>query len=572
MADARRAFDRAVELDPTSASARFDLGSAAFESGDDVAAEAAYMAAVPLDARLAPLALLRAGTAAEKGGRHEAALAHFGASAEAARAAGQAHIVEEADAEHVAAARAQAQMRTRKLAEDVRAAKTALETGHFDEAADRYGAALADAEYAGRPASDRAELEFALGLAIWRAGDACEAVEPLEAAHRHAPREGDFAFLLGVATYDCTDFDDNRARAVLEQALGLGLPAENAQVAKQRLARLALGDETPFDLDVHASFGYDSNVPQSSAFTTAATPLTEQDLGAPFLSTDAALVLRRGLNRQTRIGAEYRFSQLAYLTSTADSYSLQEHDLGGAVRFVPRPWLSVEGGATGFLMLSGVRGYGPFQTGARLGVRATGTRGPWELELAGEHTFKRSLDSDYDALSGMRDDALVYGRWHGGHTLLALGYRLRVESIGTDRIPVSDLSFPAASSSLPATDVYIIPGSYVAHEVSFGERTWLVDRVRLGLQLRYERRNYEDASYILETSGATTYPRSRIDDRITIDATVLVPISRRLDVEVGYTLIVNRSNIDNSAAATGFDYDNKNYLKQVGEAGIAYHY
>src|SRR5262245_17606716 len=70
--EARLAFERSVELAPDSALAQFNLGSAAFETNRFDQAERAWLEAAQKSDKLQPLALLRAGMAAEEAGRLDA--------------------------------------------------------------------------------------------------------------------------------------------------------------------------------------------------------------------------------------------------------------------------------------------------------------------------------------------------------------------------------------------------------------------------------------------------------------------------------------------------------------------
>src|SRR5262249_50906288 len=95
-AEARLAFQRAVLLLPDSALARFDLGSAAFETGAFDEAEQAWLEAARLSDKLAPLATLRAGMAAEEAGHLDAAAKHYADAEVAAHLADATPLAEDA--------------------------------------------------------------------------------------------------------------------------------------------------------------------------------------------------------------------------------------------------------------------------------------------------------------------------------------------------------------------------------------------------------------------------------------------------------------------------------------------
>ncbi|HWE30087.1 MAG TPA: tetratricopeptide repeat protein, partial [Polyangia bacterium] len=89
-------FERAVTLAPSSVTARFNLGAAQYESGHFSAAEATWLAAAALDAKVAPLATLDAGLAALDAGDAPRAAKWFATAESLARAAAQTPVVERA--------------------------------------------------------------------------------------------------------------------------------------------------------------------------------------------------------------------------------------------------------------------------------------------------------------------------------------------------------------------------------------------------------------------------------------------------------------------------------------------
>ena len=54
--------------------------------------------------------------------------------------------------------------------------------------------------------------------------------------------------------------------------------------------------------------------------------------------------------------------------------------------------------------------------------------------------------------------------------------------------------------------------------------------------------------------------------------TVRHPIAYGFDVELGYSLVVNHSTIDNTRAATPLDYDDKSYVKHVVQLDFGFVY
>ncbi|MGZ3438643.1 MAG: tetratricopeptide repeat protein, partial [Polyangia bacterium] len=392
-------FSRAVALAPTSATLRFDLAAALYQAGRFVEAENRYLEAAERDEKIAPLSLYDAGLAALDGGRPDRAIVHLQAAEKAARAAGQTPVANEARQTLQSLAHRSRAGATPELLRLTHAGTEALAARRYAEAADHYRRALDLAVAEGASSDDRAELQYDLGDALYRANDLVAAARALAAAVELRPREAEFHYLLGLVHFDAGA--DRDAKLALERAMALGLAGAQARRAGAILrarAETRRGETSRFYLEVRSALGLDTNVPQSGIVVTAANGGGE-NTDAPFLESDLDFFWRPAGTARNGFSAEYRFAQLAYLSDALDLYSLQEHDLTLSGAWTPTARLTLELGGDGYLLFSGVETFAPFQTGASIGPRIT-VREPhgFETRLRAQHIFKRSLDATYDYL------------------------------------------------------------------------------------------------------------------------------------------------------------------------------
>ncbi len=558
-------FARAVALSPGSASLRFNLASALYQSGRFADAEARYVEAAERDAKVAPLALLDAGLAALDGGRPERAIAHLQAAERAASAVGQTPVADEAHKTLQTFTRRSEHAPAPELVRLAHAGTEALRAHRYGDAIASYRRALDVAVAEGASTADRAELEYDLGNALWRANDLVAAARALTVAVELAPREADFHYLLGLVHFDAGA--DRDAKLALERALALGLHADQARRAGDILRTLAetrRGETSRVFVELRVAGGVDTNVPQSGTLVTASHPSAETST-APFLEGDLDFLWRPAGTARDGFTIEYRFGQLAYLSNELDLYSLQEHDVALSGAWTPTPRLTLELGGDGYVLFSGVETFSPFQTGASIGPRIT-VREPhgFETRLRAQHIFKRSLDPTYDYLGGNRDEAGAAELWRDPQDRVSFGYLFAREDIGVQKVQLSLLDLPrAAAGSFDPNSVYFIPYSYFSHEVSLAAARNLPRDFYGTASLHYEHRDYDQSAHISAPNGTPSYYRPRRDDRFAVDVALRHPIAYGFDIELAYTLVVNRSTIDNTRASTPLDYDDKNYVKNV---------
>jgi tetratricopeptide (TPR) repeat protein len=567
-------FTRAAARAPSSATARFNLASALYEAGRADDAEPTYLQAASLDEKVAPLALLNAGISAAAA-HPERAVQHFTAAEQAARTRGQLPIAERA-ARDIAELQ---QLRINAAAPELRrlahAGKRALIAHRFDEAADDYRQALALAERSGTPGLDRAELQYGLGHALYRQNDLVKAARAFSAALAINSKDPDFHFMLGLVHFDAGA--DTDARESLERALALGLAGDSRVRARQVLTSLRQGhrsESARFYLELRAGAGYDSNVPQSGIILSATrapgtttTTATSTPTAAGYLSAAADIFWRPAGTPQNGLALDYKFGQIAYLSSALDPYSLQEHDLTTSAAWSPHPRVTLESGVDAYLLFEGVQTFAPFQWGLSLGPRLTiREKQGFETRARYQHVFKYSLDPYYNYLSGNHDEAGVQEVWRNPQTRVSVGYLFAHEAVGTQLVALGDLVLPIAlPGSYDPSSVYFIPYSYLGHEASLSVTRDLPIDLRATLTLRYEHRDYQGDAYIERPSGSVLpgSAAARIDDRFSADIAVRYLIGKYFALELDYSFILNASTIDNTRPATPLQYDDKSYLRHV---------
>jgi tetratricopeptide (TPR) repeat protein len=573
-AEAIAPFARAVALAPSSATLRFDLAAALYQSGRFVEAENRYLEAAARDDKIAPLSLYDAALAALDSGHPDRAVAHLQAAEKAARASGQKPVADQAHDTLQSLAQRSRAGAAPELLRLTHSGTEALKAHHYADAVAHYRHALDVAIAEGASAGDRAELQYDLGDALYRANDLVAAARALTSAVELRPGEGEFHYLLGLIHFDAGA--DRDAKIALDRALALGLSAAEVRRAQDILRALAetrRGETSRFYLEVRSAFGVDTNVPQSGVVVTAVNGAGD-NTQAPFLESDLDFFWRPAGTARNGFFAEYRFGQLAYLSNDLDLYSLQEHDVTLSGAWTPTARLTLELGGDGYLLFSGVQTFSPFQTGVSVGPRITvRERHGFETRLRAQHIFKFSLDRNYDYLSGDRDEAGAAEVWRDPKNRVSLGYLFAREMIGVQKIPLALLELPqAAPGSFDPNEIYFIPYSYYSHEVALTAARDLPRDFYGTATVRYENRDYDQSAHVATPSGTPFYYRHRRDDRVTVDVSLRHPIGHGFDLGLGYTLIVNRSTIDNTRATTALDYDDKNYLKHVVQLDFSFVY
>jgi Flp pilus assembly protein TadD len=505
--DARKSFRRATELAPDLATAWFNYGTACFESRHFKDAEAAFLRASFLDRSLRSLAMLNAGFSAAHDGRVEDAKLHL-AVARDAMPKDDAALLKKA----------------RDLEEAIQGSRDIVEQKRQQE--------------------KRAKLHDLI--------------------------------LSGRQALESGQHDLGRKR--LQEAMVVARSTAGGEELESQLADLLKVDEqgeedeeSDFTLELSLGGGWDSNVPQSGVVIVEPTVKDRQSPSSPLLALDARAGWRPWGTAKDGAALSYTLSQIAYGSSTVDSFSVQEHQLKVAAIYTPQPWLSLEALGEAFFVFAGVRTFAPFQMGASVGPAIIAREGGgFETTLKYVHTFKSALATGYEFLSGGRDEASIQQSWENDDLELSIAYLLRNEAVGVERIPVTS----AVTTDLFAPDaIYQIPYSFLGHEASITARVELPLDLSLAAALVFERRVYGSPSFIsVPSASLDTYFRSRIDHRYTAHISLERDLIGSFGIEASYTVIANLSTIDDTNRLTFLDYDDKNYTKQIVQLAIDYTY
>lgn len=344
--------------------------------------------------------------------------------------------------------------------------------------------AVREGEAAGLPASDQADLHYALGLALLRAGRPEEGAAALRRAAALSPSDGEIQLDLATALRRAEDPDGSEAAA--REALRLGLRGEDRQAAEEAL-REARSQRLHqrLTIDASVSLGFDSNVLQGvretigDRFTGGARSLTKSarraairaaiadDIinqynipTAPRQEQDLPLSLyldvagRVAGGPRASLWLEYHFAQTFMtlpLPATAedqqaakdsgvpydpyeahDVYTLQEHRATLRLRARPRPWLQLGARAEGFANFSGLRQFTPFQGGLTGAIEGTARESAMlQTRLSLTHQYRAAFDrsvtpvGDLSAIcqQSVTDSDTIFD---GNKTDLALSQELRL--------------------------------------------------------------------------------------------------------------------------------------------------
>lgn len=519
-AEALQAFDAAGRSPegPARPLLAYNRGSALYELGRYDEAERSFLDAAAGDAELAPLAILNAGYAARDAGDDARARRH------AARAAALPGGEKVAD-----------------MASDLRAD---LDGGGAPVAGGEGGAPIAD--------------------------------EPTPSgAVASAPKPGGAA-LLDQALDLLHKGDRPAARRGFEEALSLGLPAEDREVATDFVDALTPGLRSRgrgLELRAVAGSGYDSLVAQSGVARTEANNSKYAERGAGFGSATIDLALRFPIGGGGFGEVAFGFDQLAYLTDKFDDFSLQEHELSTTFegRIAQRLRASLR--LAGQVLFTGLGKFAAFERSATVApelaldesdAAATRIAGAY----SGKQTFK-AADSFYD---GTRTDLTLGQDLRVGRGLFSLGLRRRLENIGTQ---IDSEPPPGIAQRCPRC-TYVIPFAYKSNAADLQWQSRVGQKFRLGAYAGVEARKYDADSYLQIPPVLGREPewdhRRRKDTRLSGGLAAGVLFGSSFEATLRWDLIVNRSNIDNTKNETcappgnvchQLDYDNKNYKKNL---------
>ncbi|HVR60838.1 MAG TPA: tetratricopeptide repeat protein [Polyangia bacterium] len=537
----------------------FNKGSALFKAGQPEAAELAFLAAAA-DPKLAAVAVANAAWAALQGEQIERARELAARAAAQPRAAELASVLDDLRHDIDEEAERLADIRVRRVR---REARQALDQGKWLQAIAGYKVALREAQKLARPSAELGELNYALGVAQYRAGRFEDARRSFSAAAALVPSEGEFLMMAAVSAARLDEV--TAARHGFEEALRRDNSPETAELIRGYLEALSPGLATRGDgvsLGAAVVIGVDSNVGQSGVGLTETLTNTGS---SGFLEAALDLAWRFPIRGIGHAELAYNFDQTAFFDGDLDEFSLQQHTLEATGELRPLPWLRLALLGGGDLLFSGIADFSPFQIGGSLRPMLSLDEGPHartRLEL--EHSWKHSLSTAFAHLSGTRTD-LTIAEELGTHRLrLALGYRYRDEALPTpERIDVGTLpNLGNIGDCVIVSCTYVIPYGYTAHAVSIRGTVIMPPLGRLFGSASYERRDYSDDSYIESPFRLFDPHRTRRHDRRYGFAIALtLAAGTAYEATLRYDLLVSRSNIDNTVDP--LLYDDKNFTKHV---------
>jgi tetratricopeptide (TPR) repeat protein len=587
-------FRAELEAHPASSLLRFDLASAEFKLWRYTDAERDYLAA-SADLELRPLATLNAGLAAAAAGLHDTAAAYYRAvTTDEHAAVGAASPRTERVAQLLTEQTEERRGERRDTAWRItRLGRDRLKAGEVDAAVELLYGALDEAAAGSLPADDRAEMRYALAVALERASRHVEAVAELRLALAAKPDDADFHYLLGLALRALGRRQEaaTELQAALAAPSESGLPEEDVVRARAYLAELsappaAIDPPSPappprLAVDAALQIGYDTNYASGREVAFMKGVRNVSSAGAPELVLTVEPRLRLVGRPGNGLYLGGRVDALLYLSSDADPFSITEFDLYLEGSWSPAPWLTLSASAQPYLDLAGVLRGGLYQWGGELWGRATFWEGErFATRLRYRHLFMNALDPTYAYLGGNRDEAGIAELAWVGAWRLALGYFFRNDAVGMQSTPGAALLAPAADldlrcqanlgrpceagvdPSLLPDPIYTIPWSYRAHDVGLdadGDLGW---RLHLELGVHYQRREYLGRVAITPDPGHGYHP-TRGDDRWAFDFSLRRELGWGIHARLSLYVLVSASNVDNSDPAYPFDYDDKNFTRVV---------
>jgi hypothetical protein len=440
------------------------------------------------------------------------------------------------------------------------------------------------------PAADRAAIDYALGHALLDGGRIADAVAAFRRAATRAPHDPEYRYMLGLASFRAGD--NGTAEAEFRAALQGGLAPADAERARSFLATLAeqRRDERGYSVETQLSVGYDSNYFGGREIANQILTGVRADSPEIVVDVEARARLAGSFDNGLLIGD--RVSGLFYTASEADNFSLLENSLYLEGQWTPRDWLRLTAFVDGYLMTSGIRSFGLYQAGARFGARATFYEGlRWSTRLRFTHTFIDALQDgtgglpDYRYMSGNREELLIAQRVRLGGAYLSLGYALQYDAVGVENQPASALleglcvlpprvACPTgqtrdgnADSPLRTDAMYRIPYSFVGNGLVADASGQLPARLQLTVGARYDHRNYLD-DIAISPAPRSGYTRRRVDDRLSFDLALKRDVWRGVELRLSAYVLFSLSTVDNTRAATPYDFDDKNYIRWVGTVDL----
>ena len=350
------------------------------------------------------------------------------------------------------------------------------------------------------------DAEYRAGLAAFDAGKFAEARAHFRKSSALDPTDGRSRVMSGASALRLGAKDD--ARDDITRGLALRLGADDARAARAYLSELTARSDWRFALRLGAGVDTDP-------FQTGLDPVDFSRGGTTTGKASAVGTTDFSVDWRFFPGGDlsYAFDQLAYASSAAQDYSLQQHALGLSLESSIREGLRLGASAGGQLAFTGLSSFSGLQAAASLGAwGAIDESGRSTTRLDLQYTRKHGF-SGYEYLSGNRADAVLSQEWRLDPVTFGGGYQFRLEDIGEQ-----------ASQQ---------PYAYLANILWASARARLSDRLDLDLSAGYESRDYAQAQ---------PGPPERHDDRWFGGAAASLWLTKKLALSMRYDLVLNRSN------------------------------
>lgn len=516
-----------------------------------------------------------------------------------------------------------------------REARRDQKSGRLSDALRKLRQATEESERESVDLDTRVLIHLMYAWALSSSGDAAEAQAQAERAAELDPNDADAHHDL--AELQLENGQRDQAARTAQRALDLGLTGQ-AAADMRAILRGAQPDTWRPRLHGHASvtLGFDSNAAQGDDYQTIAGKSTR---GAARNQTDrlASVRIFRALREDPILGTQvyqravvadyqtalpaqaqaalpldlslsarysfvktptadvsvgYQFAQLFMifaqsadnnLLPAAETYHLQRHTLSILGQFQPRASIDITARLDGFVTMSGLSRFTPFQGGLLAsghGVFSESAR--WHTHADVSYLLRQSFDQSNDGyLNSHRIRALLGQELRWRFLRPMLSYRFTYDASGVLQVQ-APLAILYASSALPTdppvpanlgTYTYNAPLSYHGHQISLATTLDLPLAIDALAALRYEFMGYTGlytATYFGNNVGSIP-PLSpfalpdtqRSDHRFSVDLAASKALPHHLRLGVAYGLLLNVSSIKNAL-------DNRNFEKHSVMLSLTY--
>lgn len=530
-----------------------------------------------------------------------------------------------------------AEQRAQAIVDLARQGQRDQRAGRSEAAQAKLRQACEDAEREQLSGPLRAQIHLIYAWSLLAAGDSAGAQREGERAAELDPKDAEVQ--RDLAELQRENGQNEAAAASAQRALDLGLSGRDADEMRVLAGRAEpSGFRARFRAEAGLSVGFDSNAAQDEDCQTIAgkwtcgagknqsarlssvrifralreDPVVGADVYRRAVAADyataqpaqnqAAMPLELALgaryrvlgSAQTGLSVGYQFRQLFMVVAqgadnnllpSAESYHLQRHTLTVSGQLHPKSWLDLAGRLDGFVTLSGLSAFTPFQGGLQAtasGVVTESNR--WATKADIVYYFRQSFDETNDGyLSGHRLRIRAGQELRLGWVRPMLSYRFTYDATGvlTAQAP---LAIMYASSSQPTdppqpanlgTYSYSAPLSYQGHQLSASVSLDLPLQIQAQAALRYEFMLYNglySATYTgLAVGAIPALPPfalpdvQRADHRVMLEAAAQKDLPYHLSLGLSYGLLANFSNVANAL-------DNRSFNKHRVLASLSYYY